>query len=142
MRWKAASAFVFTVVVATGCADGELPLDFLDTGGSAPVQCAEPVAFEDVMAVLEQSCAAIPSCHGSSSGIGLVLTAEAAYERLVGQPALLSDKLLVDPGAPDESFVVDKLLARNGATLMPPQGPLSAEAIEVVACWIEQGAEP
>jgi hypothetical protein len=90
-------------------------------------------------------------CHDDigQSG-GLVLLEGQSYGNLVDVPpqnaaALARGLLRVDPGAPDNSFVLVKLVGPTAAEgLRMPQGkpPLAPEQIELVRQWIEQGAEP
>jgi hypothetical protein len=72
-----------------------------------------------------------------------------AYANLVGvQPANLvaraAGKLRVDPGHPENSFIVDKLRARlvDGEGVRMPYGlkPLQENAIRVIEEWITAGA--
>lgn len=90
-------------------------------------------------------------CHDAIgvSG-GLVLLEGQSYGNLVNVPpqnaaALARGLLRVDPGVPDNSFLLVKLVGPTAAEgLRMPSGkpPLPPDQIELVRQWIEQGAEP
>lgn len=64
------------------------------------------------------------------------------YEALLGQPAGSSDRLLVDPGNPDNSEIVHRLELpsdANGA-MPPPNGGLPEEQIDRIRAWVAGGA--
>jgi hypothetical protein len=97
---------------------------------------------------------AIPICHDSASQSGsLVLETGASFDELVGvepfTPAAQRDGFLrVDPGDPDNSFLVIKLELPAGGTVelgspMPLIGDrLSDVEIQLIRDWITQGALP
>lgn len=115
-----------------------------DAGGDATTgPCDHPVDFAtEVAPILESSCA-LAGCHGGPAGqADLVLEPDVAHANLVGVAASNSSKVRVEPGDPDASFLADRILATNGASIMPPIGdPLPQDQIDTVLCWIEQGAE-
>lgn len=76
----------------------------------------------------------------------LSLAMGSGFGELVGVASMqCADRLLVSPGAPGASYLVDKL---NGVDLcagtkMPKMGPgLNAAERQVVADWICSGAAP
>jgi len=76
--------------------------------------------------------------------MGLELDAARAYDDLVGQPAVECDdeRLLVDPGAPSESYLIHKLLGVrmcSGAAMPKNEGTDEALVAPFVA-WICAGA--
>ena len=85
-------------------------------------------------------------CHTSGGAAGLNLSAEeVSYANLVGVNALFSPDLLrVEPGNPDDSFLMIKL--EGGERLvgqrMPAGGanPLSEDQLKLVRDWIADGA--
>ena len=106
---------------------------------------AENISFEnDVLPILNSYCV---MCHlpGSEQG-GLGLYPD-AWARVVGVPSAQSALLLVDPGAPDNSYLYIKLIdsgesAGGSGRLMPiQQPPLEPGQIETIRLWIEQGAK-
>jgi hypothetical protein len=110
--------------------------------------CGAPVAVSfatDVQPILTASCAKI-GCHtGVLPDAGLDLTAGAAYAEIVGKDATqCSDtRLIVDPGKPDVSYIIDKVTAHGicgGKKKMPPLGTLSADKIQLISDWICGGA--
>lgn len=85
------------------------------------------------------------ACHGGPSAPkGLDLTAEEAYDRLVGVPAVeRPELLLVDPGNPDLSYLIIKLEAGPGMAgrQMPRDRPARPpEEIATIRLWIDEGA--
>jgi hypothetical protein len=135
----------------------------------APPPAPEPpLTLADVLgsgAGLRQRCA-IAACHSRDGGLtparGLDLggTIEDVRAQLGAQagsllrsgplPAPLVEPMrLVEPGAPERSYLLRKLLAHRGFVRisgdpMPPPlssfGPLDDKALSVVQSWIRQGA--
>jgi mono/diheme cytochrome c family protein len=97
---------------------------------------------------------AVPICHDSASQSGsLVLETGASFDELVGvEPFTTAAQrdgfLRVDPGDPDNSFLVIKLELPAGGTVelgspMPLIGDrLSDAEIQLIRDWITQGALP
>lgn len=94
------------------------------------LQAEEPT--DRVMALFRKSCA---ECHGpTKQRANLRLdTASGIQEGGDSGPLLVA-------GKPDESRLLDSLLAKNGASRMPPKGdPLSLGEIELIRSWIASG---
>ncbi len=115
------------------------------TGAEANLDSIHEVVFAN-------SCA-FSSCHGGGAPqADLDLsTPDAAYASLIDMPSLTgsSGKILVSPGQPDSSYLLDKLkgigIESNesfpDATPMPPsQGGLCEPSITAISDWIAQGA--
>jgi OmcA/MtrC family decaheme c-type cytochrome len=73
------------------------------------------------------------------------LEASAAWAALVGAPSGQSSLRLVEPSAPDKSYLVYKLRGTAGSvggigTVMPTDGALSPSDIAAVEAWISNGA--
>lgn len=96
---------------------------------------------------------AVPSCHDSFSQSGsLVLEAGASYDQLVGvEPSTPAARnagfLRVDPGAPDNSFLLTKLELPEPTIELGSPMPLigdrlSEMEIQLIRDWIAQGALP
>ncbi|HEY4750298.1 MAG TPA: hypothetical protein VIH60_07920 [Steroidobacteraceae bacterium] len=86
-------------------------------------------------------------CHsGAGAPEGLQLDAQHSYALLVGVPSTEQPQLLrVDPGSPDESYLVLKLQGSAGivGAQMPFGGPyLDSATIDVIRQWIANGAPP
>lgn len=94
------------------------------------------------------------NCHSSAGAVGssfLDLTGD-AYPRLVGQIAVnplgdLKDLVLVKPGDPDGSFLVQKLRLKSpldphlgGGMPADAPGSICASSVDTVAQWILNGA--
>jgi hypothetical protein len=94
---------------------------------------------------------ATPLCHDAgTAGGGLVLVDGASHGELVGvrpqaEIAAAAGQLLVDPGKPENSFLVIKLTGppRGAGSRMPMLGGfLTDEQVEAVSNWILGGAQP
>lgn len=119
------------------------------TPTAAPTPSPTAVRFSAIQdTIFTPSCAVSP-CHVGPFGAGnLVLEANAAYDELVGvEPDVFAARaagyLLVDPGDPDNSFLLLKLIGPplSMGSRMPSVGPpLPAEQIEMVRSWIRAGA--
>ena len=108
------------------------------------------ISFDRIQTrVFEKQCA-FSGCHGTDNPqAGLVLTGAGVYDRIVDQVASTSTaqfagKKLVVPGAPDTSFLMDKLEGTlgPGEGVQMPSGrrPLPADTIETLRKWILAGA--
>jgi hypothetical protein len=153
----------------TGVADagsGDAPGDrrpVADAGGAdLPAGCQGNETFKAAQQAMLSSCSGGPgilgrSCHmggpdGSvlaTLGAGLNLDSTVAYGNLVGVHAVgAPSKLRVQPSAPSESFLVQKLtnqlLASEGLPM--PKGeaiqwqPPDPAKLRVLTCWIARGA--
>jgi mono/diheme cytochrome c family protein len=115
----------------------------------APVEPEEPSSptFTEIQAdIFSQSCAR-SGCHvGDNAPQGLDLSAGNAYANLVEVASnQVPDLQRVDPGNPDDSYLVIKLEGGDrmagGTSQMPFGGPaLSDEKIQQVRDWIAEGA--
>lgn len=84
-------------------------------------------------------------CHtGAAAPLGLALDAGVAYANLVGVTSVeMPSMRRVEPGNPDNSYIVWKIEGRSGIVgAQMPRGlpPLSAEQIAAVRGWIQAGA--
>jgi hypothetical protein len=93
--------------------------------------------------VLDAQCT---SCHiGATAPLGLRLDVNNAYALLVGVPSVQEPSLLrVDPGNPNDSYLIRKLEGTQTVGGRMPLGlnPLPAADIAVVRQWIADGAQP
>lgn len=125
-------------------------------GEAARPAAARPTFRGDVVPVLEANCAGAHGCHGAepTTDVALDLRADNAYEELVSRAAKRRPgAVLVKPGDPDASFLVDKLLghlAANEGKAMPlhersgevvQMTPPAREFVDrVLRPWISAGA--
>jgi hypothetical protein len=98
----------------------------------------------EVEPVLVDACTSM-GCHGFPvSAAGLDLRAGNAHGDLVGVPSSqCNDRLLVAPGQPEASYLMDKLLGINlcFGSKMPKAAPaLSAAELAAISEWICRGA--
>ena len=90
------------------------------------------------------------ACHGTPANAGgLNLAYENSYQNLIGQPpknpaAAAAGLKLVDPGNPDNSFIIRKLIGPSspelGARMPLTAGQLHDGKIEALGKWITAGA--
>ncbi len=114
-------------------------------GGAAPPP--PPGGFgpgfsEIQAAVLTPSCAS-STCHaGGSPAAGLNLDSANSYTMLVGvQSSQDPGFMRVEPGDPDNSYLVQKLEGTaSGGGPMPPNGALPQADIDTIRQWISDGA--
>lgn len=105
---------------------------------------AAPTFSSIQQSVFNVSCA-ISGCHlGGGAAAQLDLSAGNAYANLVGVASVeIPAVLRVEPGNPDESYLVQKIEGAPGIIgQQMPRGrdPLSAEQVEAIRGWIEAGA--
>ena len=85
-------------------------------------------------------------CHGGvMPQASLDLRTGAGYDDLVGVASEQCDRVRVEPGQPDTSYLLDKLLGVDMCfgTRMPKAAPAySATELDLVTAWICQGAPP
>ena len=95
--------------------------------------------------VLAPQCAT-SACHGGSPpAYAPQLDADVAYDELVGRPSLQASMSLVEPGAPEQSYLVLKLRGAAGwvggiPTPMPTDYALDEGDIAAIEGWIANGA--
>lgn len=107
-----------------------------------------PPTLETVQAAVFDTNCAVSGCHiEGTAAFGLNLSAGQARDNLVNVPsAEVPDLLRVDPGNPDDSYLVIKIEGGSrmatGTGRMPLGRPsLSAEQMKLVRDWIAGGAE-
>jgi hypothetical protein len=138
-----APAAVLTVLLV-GCAGNGQGLDSngnpLSAGNAPPPLTADFQSIQDN--VFTPICT---RCHsGAGAPEGLQLDAAHSYALLVGVPSSEDPSVLrVQPGAPDQSYLVLKLQGSPGivGAQMPFGGPYLPQAtIDVIRQWISDGA--
>ncbi|MGE0665903.1 MAG: hypothetical protein AB7O49_05015 [Sphingomonadales bacterium] len=117
----------------------------LALGAWSIAQAAEPVSFsKDIVPILKTRCV---MCHLTGQEPGnMKLAPKAAYATLVGAKAAETDLKRVEPGKPDQSYLVRKLdgthVDAGGTGVRMPLGgaPLPEAQMAAIRTWIEQGA--
>jgi OmcA/MtrC family decaheme c-type cytochrome len=108
------------------------------------VGTAAGASFSSIaQAILTPRCATT-ACH-ASGGTPPVLEGPGAYAAVVGAASAQSPLRLVEPGAPERSYLVHKLRGTAGdvggiGTLMPTDGALAPADVAAVEAWISEGA--
>ncbi len=99
----------------------------------------------EVVPILKRRCAV---CHitGQEPG-GMALTPDSAYASIVNQPSQQSPLKRVEPGAPEQSYLLHKVRGTQASVggegdNMPYQAPPLPEAqVKLIQAWIAQGAQ-
>lgn len=116
--------------------------------GATPTP-TRPATFATIRDAIFVPRCALPTCHDAASAAGgLRLTADAAYDDLVGvEPQLEAARdagaLRVDPGVSDNSFLVTKLIGPplGQGSRMPLTGELlTDDEVALIRAWIDAGA--
>jgi len=135
------------LAIFTGCAgDGRN----LDPSGNpiGSVPWTQPVAFAPTFTnvqqrVFDQYCL---DCHrGASASVGLRLDAAHSYGSLIARKSSQYPQyFLVDPGNPDDSYLIRKLEGKGvvGAQMPIYAASLSPATIQSIRVWIANGAKP
>ena len=134
-----------------GPTDTTAPADVPSPTDSAEPACdVEPTITSIATNYFERSCN-FSSCHdGSTKAGGLDLTPGAAYDSLVNVNAVhpgASGKVLVMPGDPDTSFIVQKVegpgAGEGGIMPLNAAEPVDPDcSIKRLREWIADGAKP
>jgi len=144
------SAVALCVLLVAACAGNGEGLDAngqpLVPGGSAPSPLSAD--FESIQENIFTPICSV--CHaGGSAPEGLRLDAANSYNLLVGVPSTEVPSLLrVQPGDPDNSYVIQKLEGHQAVGMQMPFGCpntqpcLSASTIAFIRQWITNGAPP
>ncbi|MCB1757305.1 MAG: hypothetical protein KDJ38_17405 [Gammaproteobacteria bacterium] len=93
--------------------------------------------------ILTPDCATSGCHNGTSSPLGLNLIEGKSWAKLVNKPSnQVSGLLLVEPSNADASYLMHKLVGNAGGGVQMPLGkpPLSADQLQLVRDWINDGA--
>jgi hypothetical protein len=117
------------------------------TGDAQPVTSGQAQSFSNIAADLLGPRCATASCHaGDPPAAFPQLDAGVAYGALVGQPAQQATMNLVEPYAPESSYLVLKLrgtqASAGGSGMQMPIGdaPFDEADIAAIEAWIANGA--
>jgi hypothetical protein len=139
-------AALLVATVTTGCAGSG---DGLNQNGqpiSAGTGATGPITA-DFQSIQDNVFTPICSkCHiGASAPEGLQLDAAHSYNLLVGVPSVEEPKFLrVDPGDPDDSYMVQKIEGAagiDGGQMPLGETPLPQATIDAMRQWITNGAQ-
>ncbi len=114
--------------------------------GQCSCVTSEEISFsQDVVPIFTGSCID-GGCHsGQRPKEELSLEADVSYAELVGVTAVqCSDgRALVEPGAPESSYLMQKILGVDmcSGTVMPKGAPLSLAEVDTISAWICGGAQ-
>ena len=87
-----------------------------------PGPCAEPVSYADQVRPIVNTNCAITGCHNGDMGPSLNWT---VFDTFQQNSADVKDRINRPPGTPGH---------------MPAQGSITAEQIQTITCWVDQGA--
>jgi len=137
-------ALLAASLLAAGC--GEDLLADPRVGPEVPGGGAVGASFSSIAVnVLAPQCAT-SACHGGSPpAYSPQLDADVAYDELVSRPSLQASLNLVEPGAPEQSYLVLKLRGAAGwvggiPSPMPTDYSLDEGDIVAIEAWIANGA--
>lgn len=125
------------------CGDFNAPED--PTFGLPDRVVADPSFAHDVEPIFNTRCAT-GGCHTTRSARGaLVLERGKAYDQIVGVPSLTSPLARIEPGSPDESWLIRRIEAdpagRDNSPRMPLAAtPLTDNQIATIRNWVSHGA--
>lgn len=111
---------------------------------AAGAALANESSFEqDVLPVLKSQCV---MCHLPEVALGELSLHPDPWQSVVGIASKQSALKLVEPGAPDKSYLYLKLIdthasAGGSGLRMPPAQKLEEAQLEAIRRWIEQGAK-
>ncbi len=134
--------------LVTGVSVGQTTIR-ASTGGfeaSSDVDVEQLSFAAHVETILDASCA-LGGCHSASDPQeGMNLTAGAAYGSIVNVQSNQSSLLRIDPGEPDDSYLVHKIQGTQNTVggsgdRMPQGGPfLSTNQINIIRAWVSADA--
>ncbi len=134
-RWFGSYAMSTQVRTMRYLGAGTLLGIWLVSAGWESVSAAEPVEYNrDIRPILTEHCFA---CHGADA------EARQADLRLDQREAAI-DSGVITPGDPLFSPLIERVFTEETELLMPPaetKKPLSAEQMELLKRWVEEGAE-
>jgi hypothetical protein len=102
----------------------------------------QAVAWKDLYEmVLAPSCAQA-GCHDATTAAGKLTFKDVCQARKAVLGSGLCGKILVEPGDPDASFLVEKLESATPScgSSMPPTGRLAQPTLDAIRSWISDGA--
>lgn len=142
--WTPDTAPASTYTIQVTCTDANALTGGDASGVFTVLPAPQQVSYAQVQAVFTASCTG-NGCHsGVNPQGGLDLTPTKSYAALVGQPSgqCTPTRTLVQPGAPDQSYLVNKLLGTDlcFGSKMPKTGSIGAENIQLIRDWIFNGA--
>ena len=140
LRLMRLSLLLTAVLLWAGCGGEDSTVGPDGSDGEGQLTEATLAQVSEVFAV---SCT-FSGCHsGGEPAAGLSLEGDFAA-RIVGVDSeQRSGFLLVDPGNPNESYLLMKVRGDDEiiSQQMPPGNPLSAEQVEIIRAWIASGAK-
>ncbi len=137
------TVFILVVVIAMLAATIQT-LSGCGPKGSTTATTSGGLSYSrDIQSIFNSSCVI---CHQGTGQAGLSLEPAVSYGELVGVPSTESNELRVKVGAPEQSYLIAKLMgtqvqAGGSGALMPLNAaPLSQAQIDLIRQWISGGA--
>lgn len=140
--WGGKQLVVIVLVTLMGCGAGSGDDDDGDDGGNGGLQ----PTLQSIQTTIFGPICAQAGCHvGAGAQQGLALdSVDNSFENLVGTASTEVPALLrVDPGDPENSYLVHKIEGRStivGAQMPLNQPALSSAQITAIRTWIQNGA--
>jgi hypothetical protein len=115
--------------------------------GLAPAGGGVASSFSSIVAEVIVPRCATAACHSGSPPVAFPqLDADAAWDAMVGVQSGQASLQLVEPNAPEQSYLVHKLrgtatsVGGSVGTIMPPDGALAPADLAAIEAWITNGA--
>lgn len=141
---RRASWIVVASLVAVGCGQGSLEKS-PEQARAQPAAAASTGAFGAIESdIFRAKCTQSSGCHAGDTPAGsLDLSVGAAHGNLVGiKASRRPERLRVAPGDPENSYLLNRLVAGGDSPPMPLGGErLSAAEVETIRGWIRDGAK-
>ena len=140
--WGKGLVVILLMVFLSGCGAGSGDGDDDDGGGGELQPTLQSIQTNIFSPICAQA-----GCHvGASAQQGLMLdSVDNSFQDLVGIASTEVPSLLrVDPGNPDNSYLVHKIEGRStivGAQMPLNQPALSSAQIDAIRTWIQNGAD-
>jgi hypothetical protein len=129
------TALALPLLILTACGDKGDDSGATDTGGSGLEPTWDNVRDE----VLVKSCG-FDACHAPPGSAQFGVDNDSLADDFIEVPAFQDESyFLVDPGNPDDSYLLMKLEATagiSGDAMPPPDGGMEAARVQLVRDWI------
>lgn len=152
-----AATTALTLAAIAACSSDPVSTPFggnKDAGGAVDARNPYPSFRDDVVPIVQASCA-LTACHASKeSNLGIFLAYDPAqiYSELKKTSPTATGEAFVVPGDPAKSYLMVKLEGKQAALAakcaagscgaeMPPGSLLPADKLETVRKWITEGAK-
>ena len=96
------------------------------------------IDIDDVQSAIFTPSCSLSGCHNGS--VSPNLQTGVAFDNVVGVSALQSVMPLIDPGNPDNSYLILKMEGSGSGARMPIGGTVSTTNLQLIRDWVSNGA--